>query len=147
LIQIPGDTGVTLASIPSVLDNEDVTKAYETAIEGLTTLVAKPEDIDPTTRTSWLGAYTLCPPAIRGLHVGRVVDLDFFEKEGAKDLPILNIHGKEDKRLAYQPIADYLDKIYSNVESHFPEGVGHSPFYEKPETLREPLLKFVARLY
>ena len=140
-------TEVSLVSIPLVLDNTDVTKAYETAIEGIATLVVKPEEMDPTTRTSWLGAYALCPPAIRGLHVGREVDDKFFEKEGVKDLPILNIHGKEDQRLDFQPVADYLEKIYSNVESHFPEGVAHSPFFEKPETLREPLLKFVARLY
>jgi len=125
----------------------DVTKAYETGIEGVDTLVAKPEDIDPTTRTSWLGAWTLCPPAIRALHAGRVVNTNYLEKEGARDLPILNVHGKKDKRVKYQPVAEYLEKAYNNVETHLLDDVGHSPFYEASEVLRALILKFASRLY
>jgi pimeloyl-ACP methyl ester carboxylesterase len=103
--------------------------------------------LDPTTRAAWLGAYTLCPPAIKALHLTRAIDIEFTNKSGVKDLPVLNVHGTADQRLDYKGVEDYIKSIYNNVDSHILPGVGHAIFEEEPEKLKSAIFGFAEKLY
>lgn len=116
------------------------------AQDGVDSGVLNPEGIDPATRTSWIGAFILCPPIILMHHLTRLVNVDFVGMKGVKQLPVLYIHGKDDACLNHEPILKYVKSVYQNVEAYVLDSSGHTPFYEKPEEVKSKILGFMSKL-
>ena len=128
--------GPVEALLNSHFENNDVDKVFQFARDSADGCVYKPENLDPLTRTSWIGSFMLSPPWVINHHLNRKVNNDFADIEGVRDIPVLYIHGEEDTGLLWEPILEYVKATYKNVEGHILEESAHAPFYEKPEEMK-----------
>jgi pimeloyl-ACP methyl ester carboxylesterase len=63
-----------------------------------------------------------------------------------KTMPFLSIHGVGDKHMWADKMENFMKSNFDLVEFHKLAGVGHAPFYERPEAVNKYILDFVHKI-
>ena len=62
-----------------------------------------------------------------------------------KTLPILSIHGVEDRHMWVDKMEIFMKSNFERVEFHSIGGAGHAPFYEQPVPVNKLILDSVRK--
>lgn len=65
--------------------------------------------------------------------------------DAQKTLPILSIHGVEDRHMWVDKMETFMKSNFERVEFHRIAGAGHAPFYEQPVLVNKLILGFVRK--
>jgi len=132
--------------IPGLMEANDVALFSSTIIRFVETCVYQRDKMPYRLRAAGLGDIIAQPPVIRQLCLARTQYLHPFLEAG-KTLPLLMIHGEEDEHLVGKKIEAVLRPHFGDtMHVHFFQGVGHAPFLEEPDKVRDLVLSFVKRV-
>jgi non-heme chloroperoxidase len=89
-----------------------------------------------------VGYTAMVPPGVRKALLSRTIDHD--EIYAGLDLPVLIVHGLED-RIILPAMSEHLAALIPNATTSYYQGIGHSPFREAAPRFNDELRIFAAK--
>ncbi|KAL2008440.1 hypothetical protein VTN00DRAFT_6634 [Thermoascus crustaceus] len=138
---------VVMGIFPGLLSSE--VEAFSKSVDDLIdSCVADGFEVSDATRWAWIGAAATQRPAVRHLLRARTQDAtNFLSTSTRGKLPLLVIQGTKDKHIYHEKMEKFVRTTFGDAaEYHRLDGVGHSPFHERPETVNRLILDFIERV-
>jgi len=132
-------------TIADLLKHSDMA-TYPQAIDGYgKAFFANPESISDGTRQAWTDVMlTQSRPVLRHA-LRRRQDKDKFWNVRGLNIPLLVIHGREDRICDHDALVAEARSRFRNVEVESWVGVGHAPFLERVELFNETIVRWVEK--
>ncbi|KAF9646280.1 alpha/beta-hydrolase [Thelephora ganbajun] len=130
--------------IPRLLDYS-LAKFGPTAKEFAESCVAFGDQLDQTTKYSWMGAVAGQNPDVRLWSIPHTQN-ETALMNARLTLPYLVLHGKLDKHVDGVKLRAYMDKWFGNFVFRLWDNVGHASFWDAPEDANKEIVAFARRL-
>jgi len=131
---------------PGLASTTDVALSGSTKVNLVDALFSHPDKVDFAVKTSWLGQTALQFPGFTGIALSRGQDPAKLFKAGRQGLPLLILHGTEDKIMSCDGAVSAMKPHFSDVSVHLIQGGSHALFFEHQEEVVKALVGFVNRV-
>lgn len=132
--------------IPLFSSATDVTPALTARTEFIDALFADPSCVPFDVKSKWLGNTVVQTPDITAVLQSRRTDEARLFELGRRGLPLLVLHGKEDKLVDGDAVITLLKPSFKNMEVRLLDNSGHAVFYDSHGDTVDILIDFVRRV-